>query len=146
VGPMLTDKVKLDAGGCVGVPPPTLPLLLVLPAPALIFGVKQPSKTYTSFTMTVQLSTHTGLVPLTAKLNGSPTPPLAPPRNIPLAAVPGVSAPVVALTAKGTTFPWSSKANTNSPCGSAVTAIGPPGLFETRTPPFSVSPPEESML
>ena len=114
VGPVLTDKVKLDAGGCVGVPPPTLPLLLVFPGPVLIFGVKHPSKTNASFTWIVQLSTHTGLVPLAAKKKGSPTPPVDPPKNIPSAAVPGVSAPVVPLTAKGTILPLS-VTNTNSP-------------------------------
>src|SRR6185437_6192506 len=88
---------------------------------------------------------HMGLVPLTAKEKGSPTPPVDPPKNIPLAAVPGVSAPVVPLTAKGTILPLS-VTNTNSPCGSAVTAIGPPALFETSTPPFNDSAPDEGLM
>src|ERR1700722_10793403 len=93
---MLTVSVNIAAGGG-GLPPPVSPAPLPPPGPVFSKDVGQPPKTmYGPLTMTVQLSSHTGLLPLAAKKKGSPTPPELPPTKTLVMGLPcGVSEPLL---------------------------------------------------
>src|SRR4029079_4867767 len=98
-------SAKLEAGGWV---PPSPPPSLLATVPPELLGSGQASKTKPGPATTVQPSTQIGLVPLAAKLDGSPTPPKLPPTSTPGTGVPAVSPPVVGSRTKGTRFAfWS---------------------------------------